>query len=693
MDRQRWRVDGYIRVSNVAGRGGERFISPRIQREEIERWVVRHDAELLTVFEELNESGRRADRPLLEAAARRIEDGISDGIVVATVDRFGRSQLDGLEMIKRIQDAGGHFFSGRDDFDLGSEVGRYLCRELLSVAEFESDRLGVAWQQAKQKTIERGAWPTPKVPFGYRRSRRGRLIPDPVTGPVVGEIFARRAAGSTVRELCTFLEQSKIRTRSGNVGWALRSVEGMLRNRVYLGEIHWGAESRNGTHEPLTDGPTWERAQRPPTTRRRTPASEGPPTKALLRGLVRCASCSMRMSQHRLAARGRPRYRSYDCLGRSAAGPCPARAYASADALDAYVQKAVLDLLRKRRRSRPDRIVRAEQRLSDAEAALRRYRDNRTLIARLDPDVFADGTLARDHAVRDARLEVALARESDELRELDVADEIVRAWPQMSSEERRAVISQVIDCVFVASGRLPLEYRVTICPIGTAPTDLPRSGDKHSRARPFRPREEHSGPLRVGTARGHHWTNARLERELATFLDGRTCWPIDDVFIAAGRVELLQQARLRARDTWWAFYFHLPLQDPGARPTLRTEAMIKAELIAYLADKTVWPTLRQFHADGKRALRRAIAETGGLERWSAEVPDVPCPPIQHRWSEDRMRTELEAFCRGRSAFPTRPEFRNAGLGGLHGALSRRGLDWWAEEMGLPRRYARRRTSI
>ena len=641
MGHQRWRVDGYTRVSSVGGRSGERFISPRLQREEIERWVARHDAELLSVFEELNQSGRRADRPLLESAARRIEEGISDGIVVATVDRFGRSQLDGLKMIKRVQDAGGHFFSARDDFDLGSEVGRYLCREMLSIAELESDRLGVAWQQAKHKMIERGAWPTPKVPFGYRRNRRGRLIPDPVTGPYVKELFARRAAGSTVRELRSSLELAGIRTPSGNVGWALRSVEGILRNRVYLGEIHWGDELRYGAHEPLTDGAAWERAQRPPTTRRTTSTSEQPPEKALLRGLVRCASCSMRMSQHRVGTRRRRRYRTYDCLGRGAGGPCPARAYVSADALDTYVQDAVLRLLRQRRAARPQRISQAEQSLAEAQEALRRYRDNRALIARLDADVFAEGVLARDAAVRSAHLELALAREADQLRQLATADEIARGWPDMSPEARRVVITQVIDCVFVAPGRLPLEYRVTICPIGTAPTDLPQRGDKRSRARPFRPRQEHSGPLRVGTARGHRWTNARLERELRTFLDGRTDWPIEDVFIAAGQAELLQQARLRARDTWWAFHFQLPLQEPGVRPTHRTDAMIKAELTAYLADKGVWPTQREFHADGKRPLRRAIAESGGLQRWAAEFPDVPCPPIQHRWPEERMRSELE----------------------------------------------------
>jgi hypothetical protein len=48
-------VDGYVRVSRVAGRGGERFISPSVQRDQIERWALAHGYAVGEVFEELDE--------------------------------------------------------------------------------------------------------------------------------------------------------------------------------------------------------------------------------------------------------------------------------------------------------------------------------------------------------------------------------------------------------------------------------------------------------------------------------------------------------------------------------------------------------------------------------------------------------------------------------------------------------------
>jgi DNA invertase Pin-like site-specific DNA recombinase len=100
-------VDGYVRVSQVRGRKGERFMSPTLQREQIFGWAAAHGTRIGELFEELDQSGARRKRPQLERAIRRIEAGESGGLVVAHTDRFGRSALHGLLAIERIRAAGG----------------------------------------------------------------------------------------------------------------------------------------------------------------------------------------------------------------------------------------------------------------------------------------------------------------------------------------------------------------------------------------------------------------------------------------------------------------------------------------------------------------------------------------------------------------------------------------------------------
>jgi DNA invertase Pin-like site-specific DNA recombinase len=75
------------------------------------------------VFEELDESGGRKDRPLLLEAIGRVEWGASQRIVVAYLSRFGRSLVDGLQAIERITEGGGSFVSVQEGLDFSTNTG------------------------------------------------------------------------------------------------------------------------------------------------------------------------------------------------------------------------------------------------------------------------------------------------------------------------------------------------------------------------------------------------------------------------------------------------------------------------------------------------------------------------------------------------------------------------------------------
>jgi hypothetical protein len=61
------------------------------------------------------------------------------------------------------------------------------------------------------------------------------------------------------------------------------------------------------------------------------------------------------------------------------------------------------------------------------------------------------------------------------------------------------------------------------------------------------------------------------------------------------------------------------------------------------------------------------------------------PASQRRWTGDRIRRELAAFCADRRTWPTASEFKTAGRGDLYVAASRYGgVKHWAKELGLDR---------
>ena len=60
-----------------------------------------------------------------------------------------------------------------------------------------------------------------------------------------------------------------------------------------------------------------------------------------------------------------------------------------------------------------------------------------------------------------------------------------------------------------------------------------------------------------------------------------------------------------------------------------------------------------------------------------------------RWTQERVRQEVEPFLAGRKDWPRKEEFFAAGLGELYGAINRHGGVYvWAELMGVQRRRRR-----
>ena len=69
--------DGYVRVSSTRGRGGDTFISPEQQRDQITRWAELRGATIDTWHEDLDVSGKQTVRPGLDLALHRAETGVT----------------------------------------------------------------------------------------------------------------------------------------------------------------------------------------------------------------------------------------------------------------------------------------------------------------------------------------------------------------------------------------------------------------------------------------------------------------------------------------------------------------------------------------------------------------------------------------------------------------------------------------
>lgn len=478
------RLDGYIRVSRVAGRGGESFISPDVQREQIAGWAKLRGVEIAAWHTDLDETGGKLSRPGLDKALARLRAGHTQGIAVARVDRFSRAGVaDALKVIEEIHDLGGELAAVDFGIDPTTPFGEFGMTILLGLARMQRRQIGEQWNTARGRAVARGVHVASKTPTGYVRMADGRLGPHPAFAEHVTNAFRLRAGGGSWREIAAYLTEQEVVGPYGSPHWRTRAVTHMIRNRVYLGEARSGEHVNAHAHQPLIDRATWEKAQ---DVRAAPAATRNEP--ALLAGLLRCAGCRYLMKPDRMKDRGGgEQLRLYRCRGEHAAGTCTDRAATLGRVIEPFVVNAFFDrarVLQVESSARGTDLGDLEQRVVAAEAELVAFRDNESLAAL--GDVYVDGLHVRAQRLRDA--ERALQDARDDLEQPDMPDleALEEVWDEMPTTDRQKWLGAGIRAVMLRSGRsLPIEDRVVVLwNDGPAPDDLPRRG-KRFPLRPF----------------------------------------------------------------------------------------------------------------------------------------------------------------------------------------------------------------
>ncbi len=653
-------LDGYVRVSKVSGRKGEQFISPSVQREQIEAWIRARRARVGEVFEELDVSGARANRPRLTEAIERVERGESAGLVVARLDRFGRSIVDGLRAIQRIEQAGGTFASVGEGFDLGTSTGRLVLQVLFSIGEWELGRVRGNWKVARERAISRGVY-IANEPLGYRKAKDGRLLIDSREAPLIREIFERRTRGEHLHEIAAQLNGRGERTRRGSL-FRPSNLSRVIQNPAYRGEAHHGAYRNRDAHQPIVDRALWQLAQHTPHRRRSD-------DRSLLGGLLRCGTCR-RMMIAGSPTEGGSRYHVYTCNLEK--GTCSRPAYARGDELDPLLEEFVFRRCGRPPAAKGEELRECEAAVRAAEKDLVAYRDEPSILATLGASSFAEGL-----AKRQLRLETSLANLANSKRTQGTAIDLAvlaEQWAGLDWAERRAALGRLIECVIIQPGRAAVIERAWVFRPGRSPISR-----VHGRL------VIASNSTTAGGERLHRpecWSAKCIEQELRDFLPKRGEWPSYREFADAGRARLHAQVLAYGGPHYWGGRLGV-----GVPPfTVRWDReLVRAALSAFLKDRAVWPCPREFEEAGMLATYQAVQRNGGVAHWAEQFGLSGGKTRRPRWTDERIAEALGRLTKGRSDFPRRCEFDQAGLRTLYEAIRRRGgLDRWAQRSGLAR---------
>ncbi len=531
------RVGIYARVSTEAQEARGTIAS---QLQVLRARVAAEADELVAEYVDDGYSGARLDRPGLDAMRDAAEAGTIEAVWCLSPDRLARSfayqmlildELARLDVVVRFTDS---------PPIANDPEARLLVQVQGVIAEYEKAKFAERERRGKLYRARAGEVLSHKVPFGYRRVPRGpdgpaHVIVHEPEAAVVRRIFAEFLAGASIRRIAIGLSSEGIATPEGKSHWVLATIGRILRNEAYVGRLFWNRthtaydhqsgrnrQSRRPREEwveipipSIIGEDTFEAVQQAARDNSAFSPRRTDPDTFLLRRLVRCGHCGVKLACHR-ANREAGMARYYLCPHHDpvrAGGQerrCPERRI-RADELDAFVFEEVRHLLAQPellaageaavagRAPVPDndllaaQLGRLDRRLDATDGERRRLADL------YQAGVIDQAELARRAAELDARHRSlvaernALADQHAELAQHNrlaqrieaFAERALAALDTLSFDQRQQLLRLMLEDVRVQGWQVELRLRI---PLDHDPHQDPTVPPASPRAKKSRPR-------------------------------------------------------------------------------------------------------------------------------------------------------------------------------------------------------------
>ncbi len=498
----------YLRVSSEEQLDG---YSLDAQRDILLQFVEARGGEIVKIYEDPARSGKNALRPEFQQMIRDAEDGVFDVIAVHKLDRFSRSLLDTLTYLKRLNDCDVAFVSATEQFDFTSAIGKVVLAILAAFAEWYLDNLANEVRKGKFQRAASG-YHNGTLSFGYTTTRKLKerllslgvnfkagtvdegtysresqmledtlalfndvpetaAVPDPFDATGVRAAFQMYSYGIySDQDVANMLNDSGYRIlvrlkRNPSGLFSKDTVEDILQNRFYIGEVSYGAKVKGktrqwmkGQHQELISQYLFNRCQQVRAERaaRFVPKPANRKRTYILSGVLICSECGKRWGGWYTG--GNTRYR--DMADKRRGQYCDAHIKSAlAETLESQIEEIISSMHLPR--NWRDRIEKLAQRpiakQGEQQSQLRRsYKKQLERLQKLFTlgDISEESYLQQRNDINNKLDQlVPLSVEISDIVALgDVLETIKPLWKAATAEEKRKLVESLFTKVYVKDG-------------------------------------------------------------------------------------------------------------------------------------------------------------------------------------------------------------------------------------------------
>lgn len=431
--------------------------SPEIQQYAIQQHADTHGITIVDWVTAADDHKYSASRnnskwwAVLDSQIERVERGEVQALVFWKLSRTSRNRVKWAIAADRIETAGGTIESAQEPLDITTSSGRFGRDVIVAANVMQAEVIGETWKETLERRVRHGLVYNHKPRFGYTREtdHPSGYAPDPITGPILREMYLRYTAGESARQLAIELNERGLRTARVEPMYVLTNLD----SGFAAGLIKFRGELLPGAHEPIITEAEFAAYRVARDGRRRAPRGES--TSFVLSGAILKCWCGSPMYGNSVGHRS-GRRRIYKCHAVT-----KARAHSGGTIGENIVDDFVLDWLRTQSaklREAAKRVPKQPQPVTDPTAAIRARQAR--LAEKLDEAgmQMLDRTLPKEsyERLRD-RIQAELAALDADLRKIatrpanpvPILGDILDAWERYTTQERRAAISFLADRITV----------------------------------------------------------------------------------------------------------------------------------------------------------------------------------------------------------------------------------------------------
>ena len=254
-------------------------------------------------------TGTKSDREGFQQMLTDCRAGKIDMVITKSISRFARNTVSLLQTVRELKSMGIDVYFEEQYIHTISADGELMMTILASYAQEESLSASENQKWRVRKAFENGELINLRFLFGYSITADGVQINEKEAA-IVREIFSRFNGGESMSSISRDLNARGYRGALGGK-WCAERMRNTLSNEKYLGNALLQKRYRNnhiekkmvankgelpmyyaeGTHEPIIDQATFDKAQERLRMLAQQTANRKKPTRSAFSGLIHCGLC------------------------------------------------------------------------------------------------------------------------------------------------------------------------------------------------------------------------------------------------------------------------------------------------------------------------------------------------------------------------------------------------------------------